>query len=127
MHIVCFDLNVIFTINEAFETKDGGKINFGQTINGQITANTFIYTYVFDAKANDVITITMQPSGGSQLDPYVELIGQTARGGAIRLASNDDADTAGLGPTDAQIKSYHIRDDGTYTRRASRFAGETDR
>src|SRR5450432_1546850 len=125
--IVAFGLNGNYTLNEAAGTINGGTINFGQTVTGQITSTAFIVTYTFNAKANDVVTITMQPSGGSQLDPYVELIGQTISGTQIRLASNDDSGSPGLGPTDAQIKSYHIRFDAPYTLRATRFGGETTR
>ncbi|MEP7288853.1 MAG: NHL repeat-containing protein [Chloroflexota bacterium] len=120
-HIVAFGLTANHTLSVLSGTKDAGPINYGQTVTGEITASTFVDTYALIAKTNDVLTITMKPGEGSKLDPYVDLVAPNKN----RLAANDDAVGEGLGPTDAQIRSYRIPFDGTYIIRATRFGRET--
>lgn len=102
-------------------TKDVGSITYGQTLDGEITAATFMYTYEFTGKTGDVITITMRKDASSNLDTYVDLLGPDGQ----RLAADDDAKAPDLSPTDAQIKEFKLPVKGTYTIRATRFGRET--
>jgi sugar lactone lactonase YvrE len=123
--IVAFGLNGKHAVNVAAGTRDAGKITYGQIVDGEITPSAFLFTYRFDAKANDTITVTMKALDDRQLDPYIELLGQSSAGNVYRLTTNDDTQGEELGPRDAQIKSFRIRFDGTYTIRATRFGAET--
>jgi hypothetical protein len=103
-------------------TQDMGTITYGQTVNGTLTGDKFINTYTFTGKSGDLVTITMKAASGSTLDAFVELLGTDK----ARLAANDDAPTsAGLGKTDAQIVSFKLPYNGTFTIRATRFGRET--
>ncbi len=120
--IVAIALNGNAAISLSAGTQTAGAISYGQTVNGQITAQTFMNTYTFDGKAGEVVTITMRAASGSPLDAYVDLLGTDQ----TRIAANDDAPaSAGLGSTDAQIAGYKLPYNGTYTIRATRFGRET--
>ncbi len=119
--IVAFALSTNGAVNVAAGTRDAGPIIYGQTVTGEINDKTFIDVYTFDGKAGDVITITMTPGDGSPIDPYIDLLGVKG----MRLAANDDAKAKDLPPKSAQIKSYRLPIDTTYTIRATRYGRET--
>ncbi len=120
--ILAFALNNNAAINVDAGTKAIGTLNYGQTVNGEITTTAFVNTYTFTGKAGDVVTITMRAAASSSLDAYVDLLGPDGS----RLAANDDAPkSAGLAPTDAQIAAFKLPYGGTYTIRATRFGRET--
>ncbi len=119
--IVAFAINGNPGLNIAAGTRDAGSISTGATVMGQITDKTFIDAYTFTGAGGAVITITMRAGAGSQVDPYLELLGPKG----TRLAANDDAKASDLGPLDAQIKSYTLPFDATFTIRATRFGAET--
>ncbi|HLY24932.1 MAG TPA: hypothetical protein VKQ72_01245, partial [Aggregatilineales bacterium] len=123
--VVAFGRNGNHAVNVAAGTVDAGKIAYGQTITGQIASSAFIYLYTFAAKSADNVTITMRADPNSNLDPYLELYYQNPGGGLSRLAVNDDARAAGMAPTDAQIAGFHLRFDGSYTIRGTRFGAES--
>ena len=102
--------------------QDSGTLAYGQTVSGTLTNEKFINTYSFTGKSGDLVTITMKAAPGSTLDSFVELLGSDK----ARLAANDDAPAAaGLGKTDAQIASFKLPYNGTFTIRATRFGRET--
>lgn len=119
--IVAFALDGNTAISLEAGTHAVGPIRYGQTVTGSITIPNFMYTYTFEGKAGEVVTITMQ--GSETLDAYVDLLRPDGR----LVAANDDARTGGLGPTDAQIRAYTLPLDGTYTIRATRFGREASR
>jgi hypothetical protein len=119
--IVAFAINGNPGLNIAAGTRDAGSISTGATVMGQITEKTFIDAYTFTGAAGDVITITMRAGAGSQVDPYLELLGPKG----ARLAASDDAKASDLGPLDAQIKAYRLPFDATFIIRATRFGAET--
>ncbi len=119
--IVAFGLNGNGALNVTAGTRSVGTLVYGPSVNGEITATTFIDSYTFEGHADDVITITMQADKDSKIDPFVELL--SAKGN--RLAANDDAKSPDLGPNDAQIKSFRLPFNATYTVLATRFGRET--
>jgi hypothetical protein len=119
--IVAFAINGNPGLNIAAGTRDGGSISYGATVTGEITEKMFIDTYTFTGAGGDVITITMRAGDGSPIDPYLEILGPTG----TRLAANDDAQASDLGPLDAQIQSYTLPFNATFTIRATRFGAET--
>lgn len=119
--IVAFALNGNAALNITAGTRTVGPINYGQTVKGEIGDKTFIDLYTFDGTYGDVVTITMEPGEGSQIDPYLEVL--SPRGG--RMAANDDSKDLKLRPKSAQIKSYRLLYTMTYTIRATRFGSET--
>jgi hypothetical protein len=119
--IVAFALDGNTAVSLEAGTRDGGVITDGQTVSGSIAVATFLYTYTFDGKAGEVVTITMQ--GGDKIDAYVDLL----RPDGKLAAANDDAKVSGLAAKDAQIKEFVLPADGTYTIRATRFGREASR
>ena len=94
-------------------SRQGGiPLLFGQPATGTIDDQTFRQVYMFDGRAEEVVTISMTQTGGD-LDPYVLLTDEL---GNI-LASSDDE-----GPgADALIAYQRIPADGRYFVIASRF------
>ncbi|MCC7208556.1 MAG: hypothetical protein IT323_14705 [Anaerolineae bacterium] len=119
--IVAFVVDGKPALNLEAGTRDGGPISLGAPVTGQITADAFMWTYSFDGRAGDVVTITLRAAENSPLDPFVDLVGPQRR----RLVASDDANAPGLRPTDAQISNFPLPDTGTYTIRATRFGRET--
>jgi hypothetical protein len=119
--VIAFALNGNTMVNRTAGTKTGGTLVYNSTSNGSIDASTFIYTYTFDGKVGDVVTVTMKADTDSKIDSYVELDGPLG----TKLAANDDAKSSDLGKLDAQIKDYRLPVTGTYTIVASRFGAET--
>jgi hypothetical protein len=119
--IVAFVVDGKPALNLAAGTRDGGVISAGLPISGQITADAFMWTYTFEGRQGDIVTITLRAAENSPLDPFVDLVGPLGR----RLIANDDANVPGLPPTDAQINNFPLPDTGTYTIRATRFGRET--
>jgi hypothetical protein len=119
--IVAFALDGNAALNIAAGTRASGPINYGQTVRGEIGDKTFIDLYTFDGTSGDVVTITMEPGEGSQIDPYLEVL--SPQGG--RMAANDDAKDPTLRPKSSQIRSYRLPYTMTYTIRATRFGSET--
>jgi hypothetical protein len=121
--IVAFSLTSNTSLNVAAGTRTAGPIIYGQTVSGEINEKTFVDLYTFEGKAGDIITITMVPGDGSQIDPHIDLL----RANGQRLAANDDARVpdAGMPKNAARIKSYRLRFSERYTIRATRFGRET--
>ena len=78
------------------------------------------YTTTFDARAGEVVTITVRATD-NQLDPKVSLLDSSG----AEVASNDDHDSidSSLGPYDSQIPDFTIPKTDTYTVSISGFAG----
>ncbi len=80
-----------------------GEIAIGQTMNGQITADTFVHLYEYMGTAGEQITITMTGSGG--LDAYLGILDPDNN----VIAEDDDS----AGGTNAQI-SIRLPESGSY-------------
>lgn len=119
--IVSFAVDNNLEINVTAGTVAAGKIIYGDSASGTISATSFVYEYTFAGRRNDKVTITAQAGDPSTLDTYIELISPKDK----RLAANDDAGTAGLAPTDAQIAAFTLPTTGEYTIRVTRFGRET--
>lgn len=89
-------------------------IDFGDTVEGQITRDDGSVEFQFEALADDVIGIRMQTRSGT-LDPLVILLDEEGN----EIARNDD-DEEGIG-RDSYLRDFVISADGTYTIVATRF------
>lgn len=120
--IVAVALSGNASVNVQAATVNMGAIQYGQTLNGEITNDGFLRAYSFTGASGEVVTITARSIDGS-LDMYVDLLGVDGS----RIAANDDAKLPGAPATDAQIKSYRLPSNGTYTIRVTRFGRETSK
>lgn len=87
-------------------------IEYGQTVAGEITADTPCLTYVFDGAAGDAVAADMQRTSGS-LDGVLWL--RDARGTV--LATDDDRPSGGLDP----LLQVTLPADGRYSLAACRL------
>ncbi len=95
-----------------------GALAYGETVSGEITADTFFQNWTFEGAQGDVVTITMiDTSPDDGLDPLLHLVGPDGN----VLITNDDADDSSIGLFNAQIVAFTLPLDGTYTIRATRF------
>lgn len=97
----------------------GGTIAMDTTVSGEITDAAPAQDWTFQASAGDAVTITMVATGLETLDPYVSLLDSSG----AELTANDDAVSSSVGGLNSQIPGFIIPMDGTYTIRASRYAG----
>lgn len=88
----------------------------GDTMEDELTVDTFARYYAFDARANDLITARMSRAGGS-LDAFLVLADSTLQ----EIVSDDDSG----GGQNAEIRSFLIPTDGRYYLIATRFERET--
>lgn len=93
-------------------------LRIGETATGSIDNNTFRHVYVFEARVDDLVAITMSRVSGD-LDPLLVLTDE--QGGILALSDDDGAGT------DAMIASKRIPADGRYYVIASRFGQEQGR
>lgn len=93
----------------------GGFLPDGQPVRGSIDDSSFRQVYSFDARANEVIAISMTRLSG-QLDPYILL---TDGVGTILALSDDDGPNLA-----AQIRFTRIPAEGRYFVIATRFGQE---
>lgn len=84
----------------------------GQTVEGALTDDQFTQYYVFEARANDLVSVRMSRKGGA-LDSLVAI----ADANLQELVIDDDS----AGNQNAQIAQYKIPADGTYYVIATRF------
>jgi hypothetical protein len=98
------------------QRSEGGTINYGDTVQGEITTDTYEFAYTFDGAAGDVVVINMTainlPVDGPRLDSFLELRGPDG----ATLRSNDDYFSL-----DSQIGPFLLPEDGAYTIVATRF------
>ncbi len=95
-------------------TQDGPTlIGYGQTVEGELTADQPTQTYAFDATANDVVTLAMESSGGD-LDPFITLLDAQN----VQLATDDNSG----GGMNARL-AFVIPTSGRYLARVSHAAG----
>ncbi|GAB4574173.1 MAG: hypothetical protein Kow0077_19360 [Anaerolineae bacterium] len=94
-----------------------GASAIGDVLTGTITDEAYVVEVPLDLSAGDVVTITMERTGGD-LDPFLVLLGPDGR----ELARNDDAAyPVGDAAVNAQILNFSAPQSGRYTIRASRF------
>lgn len=87
-------------------------LGLNQFVDGELTADQYQRFYSFEARKDDIISISMDRVSGS-LDPYLVL----ANAGWQPLVENDD----GGGGSNSRITDYLIPADGTYYIIATRF------
>lgn len=90
-------------------------IQLGDMVEDEITAQHPVKYYRFEARANDLITLTMTRLTGG-LDSHLAL----ANAGLVELAENDDME----GSQNSRIAQFLIPADGVYYVIASRFDRE---
>ncbi|MFN8372428.1 MAG: pre-peptidase C-terminal domain-containing protein [Anaerolineae bacterium] len=98
-------------------------IEYGDTVEGEITDDTVYVYYSFEGSEGDVVTITLvDTSRSGDLDPYVGLVDEN---GDV-IAENDDAERSARLPDsyDSQITEFELPDDGTYVIIATRYGFE---
>ncbi len=88
------------------------------SLRGMLVDSLPVQRWVFQGKAGQVLTVTMQSESGS-LDPLLRLLD----GSGSLLAENDDAADTAMGK-DAQLVQVRLPQDGTYVLEAARFDGE---
>lgn len=66
--------------------QDGGSLEYGQTVSGEITEDTLEQTYTFTGSAGDLIMVEMSSNDDNFLDPMLTLSGPDS---AV-IAENDD-------------------------------------
>lgn len=89
-------------------------------LSGSIQVALPVERWMFQGKAGQTLTFTMQAAGGT-LDSVLRLLDAND----TVIAENDDADDAALGK-DAQLVQVRLPADGMYTLEARRFEGEGD-
>lgn len=90
-------------------------IQFGATQSANLSSQQYERFYAFDARQNDLITISMARGGSGDLDSFLYLTDS----GFTPLAEDDDS---GEGQN-AKIIDYRIPADGRYTIIATRYDG----
>ncbi|NWF70305.1 MAG: pre-peptidase C-terminal domain-containing protein [Chloroflexi bacterium] len=108
-----------------FDTSDAEPIEYGDTVEGEITEDVTFVVYEFEGSEGDFVTITMiDTSRRDTLDPAVVLLDEDGE----TLTINDDADSSADLPDtfDSQITEFELPADGTYFIVATRFSGEGD-
>ncbi len=107
------------------EAKDSGVGNSAQAplplapnipLEGDVTTDHSAQYYRFEAKAGDIISLTMEKLTGN-LDAYLSLLDA----GGSQIALNDDAQD---GSQNAGIDNFYIPTDGLYTVVATRNGGD---
>ena len=110
------------TIDEADNSGIGNSslapypIKYGETIEGALTNTQYERFYTFNARRDDLISISMERGTSRQLDSYLIL----ANAGFLSLIEDDDG---GIGK-DSRISQYRIPADGTYYVIATRYEGK---
>jgi DNA-binding beta-propeller fold protein YncE len=102
------------TVDQGFEL----SAELATTLRGMLLDSLPVQRWVFQGKAGQVVTITMQTESGT-LDPLLRLFDS----GGMLLAENDDAADAALGK-DAQLVQVRLPQDGSYILESARFDGE---
>jgi DNA-binding beta-propeller fold protein YncE len=121
--IVAFSLANNLEVNLLAGKRPQKAVTYGQEVSALITPTAFVFDYPLQARRGDSVTITLRASDPAALDVYVELLNPKGQ----RIAANDDANAAGLAPTDAMISEVKLTVSGMYTIRATRFGRETTR
>lgn len=88
-------------------------LDFGQIVDGELSADSPTQVYVFSGTEGDVISISLSSSA---FDTYLTL---TASGDGYPLVENDD----GSGSTDSLIGPYTLPQDGDYLVTVSSYDG----
>ncbi len=90
------------------------RIEYSQTINGQLSTSELTKDYVFTGQAGDVIVASQS---ATDFDSYLRLLDATGS----ELISNDDSG----GSLNSLIGPYTLPNTGSYTLRASSLSGDT--
>lgn len=109
------------TLNEAAESGLGNTASAplpaleGIPMEGEITNDRYVQFYQFEARANDLISVTMERIDGS-VDSLLSIIDSAGN----ELASNDDSEDS----QNSAIDNFRAPADGTYYVVATRFQRE---
>jgi hypothetical protein len=104
----------------SYDIDDAESIEYGDTVDGEVTDDEPFVVYSFEGSEGDVVTITMiDTSDDDTLDPQVILLDADGN----EITRNDDAETdADLSDNfDSQITEFELEEDGTYFIVATRF------
>ncbi len=93
-------------------------LNYGDSNDAELSTSTPEIRYIFQGKANDVVTVSMIRKSGT-LDPYLTLL--ILGGGA--LTANDSGLGKDLKKGDARITKYKLPGNGLYVIVAGRAGG----
>ncbi|MBZ0293343.1 MAG: hypothetical protein K8L99_12320 [Anaerolineae bacterium] len=110
--------NFLLVIEEARNSGLGNSVRapyplqFGNTVEGELTDSQFVRYYRFDAEENDIISVRMERVGG-RLDSFLVLADENLQ----ELATDDDSG----GGQNAFIAQYLVPTSGTYYIIATRF------
>lgn len=110
------------TIDEADNSGIGNSslaplpIRYGESIEGALTNSQYERFYTFNARRDDLISISMQRGRSGRLDSYLIL----ANAGFLSMIEDDDGGTG----QNARISEYRIPADGTYYVIATRYSGK---
>ena len=112
---------LIFSLGSLVQAQSDEQINLTTLQDGVPFSNVFegdvnAHLYVFQGSAGDVVTISMVQEEGSQLDPYVVLLGDA---GQVYVANDDDGEV----PLSSLIENFELPKDGTYFVLATSFDG----
>jgi len=91
-------------------------LHSGQAFSDEFQNGATAYLYGFLGSKGDTVTISMTQKEGSDLDPFVVLLGPRGE----MLASDDDSGTDVFGS--AQVSNKELPDDGVYLVVATTFA-----
>src|SRR3989442_6762732 len=92
-----------------------GRLNYGQTVTGRITNDSFRAVYIFAGRQGDIVDITVTRTDGT-LDSMLILMDDHNN----ILARDDDSGPGG----DAAISSQELSRDGDYFVIVTRFGQE---
>ncbi len=109
-----FELSLALA-DQTVDIPDTSVLEYGSSVTGTISDETFEVLYTFEGRAGDTITIEMNAAESGNLDPLLSLL--NAEGEVV--AENDDFD---LNSTDSRIE-FELPADGTYTVVATRYSG----
>jgi len=112
-----FEITLTESDEETDEANGEGSaivLEYGDTIEGEITRTVGLQAYIFEAIAGTVVNIRMQELSGT-LDPLLILLDEEGE----EVTRNDD-DEQGIG-RNSFIREFIIPADGTYTILATRF------
>jgi hypothetical protein len=106
-----------------YDTSDAESIEYGDSVEGEVTSDEPFVVYSFEGSEGDEVTITLiDTSRNGSLDPQIILLDADGN----EIMRNDDAgSTADLPDNlDSQISEFELEDDGTYYIVATRFGEE---
>lgn len=115
-------LFLVLCLGLVITAQEESGLSFVQLTNGETVINAFeddvnAQLYVFFGSAGDIVTITMEESPDSLLDPYLVLLGSA---GEVYAAADDIEPSSDFS---AEISTFELPEDGVYFVLATSFTG----